>query len=236
MFMIDVFGVHISHQEDEIYFEKLIAFLSTDRQHQIHRFRRKEDARRAILSEAMIRLIIISRLDIRNQDIVLVKNEYGKPFLKDYPDFQFNVSHSGEWVVCAVHHLPVGIDVEQIQPMDMKIAQRFFSDQEYCDLMERNQAEQLLYFFDLWTLKESYIKALGKGLSIPLDSFSLQIAHGDISLKTDTLSMNWFFKQYDIDPGYKMSVCGSENDFCPTVAKKRICEIYNGLANDAGIL
>lgn len=227
--MIDVYTIKMNPALDGAHFEKLMEFLSEEKQQQIYRFRRKEDAQRAIASEALIRHIIIGMLPIRNKDIVLMKNEYGKPYLRDYPNLQFNVSHSGEWVVCAVNHLQVGIDVEHIQPIDMKIAKRFFSNEEYCDLMDKDPAEQLVYFYDLWTLKESYIKALGKGLSIPLDSFSLKIEDNRISLKTVCWPMDCFFTQYDIDQRYKMSVCGREDSFCSKVVEKRPGEILDDL-------
>ena len=66
----------------------------------------------------------------------------------------------------------IGVDIEKIQLIDLKVAQRFFSEKEYEDLIAKTSSERIAYFYDLWTLKESLTKTLGIGLTIPLNSFS----------------------------------------------------------------
>jgi 4'-phosphopantetheinyl transferase len=102
--------------------------------------------------------------------------------------------------------------VEQIKPIDFAIAKRFFSSTEYDDLMEKEEHERLNYFYDLWTLKESYIKARGKGLSIPLDSFSIR-KHNTTITVTSNRDESWYFIQYPIGPEYKFSVCATTLHF-----------------------
>jgi len=112
---------------------------------------------------------------------------------------------------------PLGVDIEVIKPIDMKIAERFFSRREYQNLIQQHESDQLDYFFKLWSLKESYIKAEGKGLSIPLDTFSFTINKEEIHItihKEDNNS-NYFFKMYDIDPSCKMALCTSELEAIP---------------------
>nr|WP_237391871.1 4'-phosphopantetheinyl transferase superfamily protein [Paenibacillus dendrobii] len=85
----------------------------------------------------------------------------------------FNISHSGEWVVCALDSLPVGVDVEEIKEAPFEISKRFFSREERTFLF--NEAEEVRNesFYYIWTLKESYIKAIGQGLSYGLESFTV---------------------------------------------------------------
>ncbi len=98
-------------------------------------------------------------------------------------------------------------------------------------LIAKNPEKWQLFFFDLWTLKESYIKAVGKGISIPLKSFTINfLKKGEIAVKLGNKLTNWTLKQYDLDPNYKMSVCGTNKAFPDNVIIKKlkyICSEWN---------
>ena len=81
----------------------------------------------------------------------------------------FNNTHSGNWVMSCVSDKFVGIDVEEIKNIDIKIANRFFHVDEYRIIMEAENRKKI--FYDFWTKKESFIKAVGCGLSMSLGSF-----------------------------------------------------------------
>lgn len=211
--MTNVHAVNINHNLSKSGIDYLLSFVSAEKQEIISKYHKKEDAKRALISDVLLRRIICSDLGIENKDIVFDRNEYGKPSLKDYPDYYFNISHSGDWVVCCTCNFPIGVDVEQIKPIDFTIAKRFFSTNEYKNLMNKNVQQRLPYFFELWTLKESYIKAIGKGLSIPLNSFTLRIDAGYITVCPAYKSYNYYFRQYSIDKDYKLAVCSGENEF-----------------------
>lgn len=224
--MIEIYSFKIDGEIDSRVFAYLMKQLDENKQAAIKRYLRREDSQRALVSEALARLVIMDSLKISNSEIRFGKNEFGKPFLLEHPGFHFNVSHSGEWVVCAVDDEDIGIDVEEICCIDIKIADRFFSRQEVADINSRQEAERLPYFYDIWTLKESYIKAWGKGLSVPLDSFSLSRGgNGEILLTTCNSFNKCFFRQYDIDSGYKMSVCALKNQFPDNVKQKRLGDL-----------
>ena len=140
-------------------------------------------------------------------------------------DFHFNISHSGDWVVLATGPSPLGIDVERIKDIDLDIAKRFFSGREYDDLMLKPDEERFSYFFNLWTLKESYIKAVGKGLSLPLDSFSMVMEDNRITIKTES-DDNRFFRQYPVAAGYKLSICASGDSFPGEIIHKTPDDLY----------
>ncbi len=168
----------------------------------------------------MLRRIIRENLGLSDEKISFGANRYGKPFLVGAGDFHFNLSHSGEWVVCVIDSAPVGIDIEMIRPVEQDIARGFFSPVEYGDLMAKSEAERLHYFFSLWTLKESYIKVLGEGLSRALDSFAIRIDGSENpGLETEDMP-NWFFKRYGIDRRYEMAVCAAHGGFPEAVAVK----------------
>jgi 4'-phosphopantetheinyl transferase len=205
-----IFCVFFNEKLREEQYKKLFNFLSLDERKQINKFKKWEDAQRALIGRILIRSIVCNHYSFKNY-ISFQINEYGKPFLKELPDIHFNIAHSGCWVVCAIDNDSVGIDVERIQPIDLNIAKRFFSMEECADLYKKEEKDRLSYFFDLWTLKESYIKAEGKGLSIPLDSFTIRKEKGSIRLIGENKS--YYFKQYEISNEYRLSVASTSNNF-----------------------
>lgn len=225
--MINVYAINIKKDEiNDATFNNLMSLLDINKQERIRNFLHHEDAIRTLLAEVLIRKIICDDLNIINKDIAFGKNEYGKPFLKNVNDFHFNISHSENWVVCATSRYEVGIDIEYVKPIDFEIAKRYFSKDEYRDLMIRKFDQRLSFFYDLWTLKESYIKAVGKGLSIPLNSFCFIISQAG-KIQGDKSLDGWIFKQYNIERDYKMSVCSAEKDFLNYVIIKDVSELYN---------
>jgi 4'-phosphopantetheinyl transferase len=108
-------------------------------------------------------------------------NPYGRPEIvapATAPPLRFNVSHTERLIVCLVAAgREIGVDVEDIgrhAPLD--VADRYFSPHEAAELFSRPAAARPDRFFDYWTLKESYIKARGLGLQLPLDQFSFHLA------------------------------------------------------------
>lgn len=126
----------------------------------------------------------------------VAKTVLGKPYLARYPGVQFNLSHSGPWGVCALSGAPVGVDVELPRPLKYDLARRFFTQAEQIYLAQRPQRE----FFRLWTRKESFIKALGKGLTLPLDRFSVL---EDLLVWEGTA---WYFQEFPLEEGY-LTLC-----------------------------
>ncbi|MGE2643814.1 4'-phosphopantetheinyl transferase family protein, partial [Escherichia coli] len=120
-----------------------------------------------LIADLLVRSLIIRKYSISNEEIEFKNNLYGKPYLHNFSNFEFNVSHSGDWVVCAVDKFSIGIDVELIKPIEFEIAKSFFAEAEYNDLLSIEPLRKLDYFYDLWTIKESYVKVLGEGLTIP---------------------------------------------------------------------
>lgn len=182
-----------------------------------------DDVNRILIGDLLVRSLICEKYKINNDEIKSVYNKYGKPFVKNFSDFHFNISHSGKWVVCITVSLNVEIDIEKISEIDaLNLAQEFFSEEEFCDLSNINSDEQISYFFDLWTLKESYIKTIGKGLYIPLNSFSIK-KEVQTSISYKNIPGNFYFRQYNIEPNYKMSACATLDELPKEI---RIKDIY----------
>lgn len=102
----------------------------------------------------------------------------GKPYLKD-GSVCFSLSHSGNYAVCAVSDCEVGVDIEAPRQNTLRIAKRFFTEDEYERIEKSDEPDEL--FCRLWVIKESYIKANGTGFKTPLDSFCAADRIGEYS-------------------------------------------------------
>lgn len=125
--------------------------------------------------------------------------------------FQFNLSHCGDMAMCAAHRGPqsIGCDIEKIKDIDLNIAGRRFCRSEYETIMsQKTKREQIEYFFRFWTLKESFMKATGLGLSLPLNEFEIRIKDdGDISVSQNVDHNNYRFDAAILPDGYVYAWC-----------------------------
>jgi 4'-phosphopantetheinyl transferase len=169
-----------------------------------------------MLAELLSRFIISQKLGLVPHSIVFSRSKNGKPFLENNI-VRFNLSHSGDWVVMSIAEAEVGIDAELIRPINYHIAERFFSKDEVTILNSKEGDEKLAYFFDLWTLKESYLKLIGTGLTRSLSSFTVHMNSGEFVISEEGNKMNTkiFFRQYSLSENYKLSVCSYTNQFDP---------------------
>jgi len=186
-------------------YDALLQTISKENREKCRRFKFRKDALRTLYGELIVRYVLRQRFAFKKEDITILKDDAGKPYIKGFP-IHFNISHSGDYVVCAFSEQEVGIDIEQIKEVDLAIAKRFFCQCEYEDLFAQDKSNRLNYFFLLWTLKESYIKWLGSGMLTPLDSFFFKIEGSSISMADIHRKTTPFFKQIPID-GYKLSLC-----------------------------
>ena len=227
---IHIYGVRMDEQQAAAEPELGLwrPLVNADRWERICRFRRWEDRWRALTGDLLVRRVLRHVYSVPAERLLYERNAYGKPSLVGERSVEFNVSHAGNWVVAAFDEQPIGIDVEQIVEIEQDIGKRYFSRQEYADLCCKPQADRLDYFFDLWTCKESYIKAVGAGLSMPLDAFSVRKTSATrITLKTDARDgAHWSLRQYELEKGYKLSVCAGSNAFPEQVVIWRHAEFY----------
>lgn len=144
-------------------------------------FRSEIDAARFIQRRTALREILGGYLGIASQDVAFTANEFGKPSVfapKTCTDLSFNASHSGALALIAVSRSgQIGIDVELLRSgvEGRAIAARFFAANEVASLVALRPHDQVEGFFNAWTRKEAIVKALGRGLSIPLDSFEVSL-------------------------------------------------------------
>ena len=168
--MLEVVILTINPELTQNEFDSLMPLVFSEKQERIKQFRFFQDARNCLLGDILARSEICRATSLANSQLEFSKNAYSKPFLVNSSHIHFNISHSGCYVACAVADEPVGIDIEIIKPVDLKIAERFFALDEARYVMDGNHTFR---FYDVWTKKESRIKWEGKGLSKPITSFSV---------------------------------------------------------------
>lgn len=161
------------------------ALLSDAERQRASRFAFDRDRRRFIVARARLRELVAARLNVRAEAVELVYGAHGKPALARHSadsDLRFNVSHCDDVVVYAFSTgREIGIDVEAIRVLRDAddIAARFFSRRENEAYRALERRDRPLGFFNCWTRKEAFIKALGDGLYHPLDRFDVSLAPGE---------------------------------------------------------
>ena len=228
--MVEVYALSLPERQDDNTYRKLLSCVDKHKQERIRKFHRWEDAYRSLLGDVLVRCVISEKYSLPIQEIGFYQDFYGKPYVKDLAGFHFNLSHSGDWIVCAVDSTPVGIDIEKIATCDLSLAKRFFTKKEYKWLVDRSEQEKDRSFFELWTMKESYIKAVGRGLSIPLDSFEIKrMPSGLMAVMAGGSATGYTIKNYYIDCDYVLSVCSIKRQFSEKIQIKSVNELINDM-------
>ncbi|MGN0462429.1 MAG: 4'-phosphopantetheinyl transferase family protein [Ruminococcus sp.] len=123
---------------------------------------------------------------------------------------QFNISHSGRYVVLSVSNEPVGVDIELLQRGRRKIASKFFTLEENIQIDQSYDPDRT--FTRLWTLKEAFLKCIGTGIGRNLRKTSINLNGGDIRVEQNINNNPYYFKEYNIE-GYQLSVCSEDHEF-----------------------
>ena len=162
----------------------------------------------------LIRSIFAARLGIGPDEVRLVEGERGALALDAMygAPWHFNLSHTDGLVALAIARRPIGVDVEWVtRPgRTVELADRYFAVAEVAGLRALPEAAQRDRFFELWTLKEAYIKARGLGLAIPLASFAFELAD-DITVAlapeaNDAPDARWRFALWDVGGEHRLAL------------------------------
>lgn len=185
-------------------FNKLLNEVKEYRKDKIAKLSLKESKYLSLAVELLIKKACEDfGIDYFNEEIVL--NEHGKPSFKNF-SYHFNTAHSGKYAFCVISEVKCGCDIENIKEYKERVAERFFTPKEREYLELSNEKEDL--FYRLWTLKESYLKCIGKGLSVPLNSFELIAKDNNIIIKDN---LNYQFYEFKHD-NYRLAICLNINE------------------------
>jgi 4'-phosphopantetheinyl transferase len=170
--------VHVWHAELDVgptIAAKLETLLTSDERGRARGFKFDRDRHRFVAARGMLRAILGGWLGRDPHALQFAAGDHGKPYLADDAVF-FNTAHSEDHALFVLaDRSPVGVDIEVVRdlPDALDIADRFFTPREAATLREMPEPQRRIAFFQCWTRKEAYVKALGEGLLRPLDSFEV---------------------------------------------------------------
>jgi 4'-phosphopantetheinyl transferase len=200
--------------------------LSVDEQARAGRFHFERDRRRYVTGRGSLRLILGRYLGVEPAQIRFEYTTYGRPLLAGLlagSGLRFNVSHAQTvYLLGVTRNREIGVDVEAIRPLPdaLDIAGRFFAPGEQAALRRVPAADKEVAFFHCWTRKEAYIKALGSGLSQPLDEFEVSFLAGDpprlLSVRDKPAEVErWQLHAFTPRPGYVAAVIAEGQGWRP---------------------
>jgi 4'-phosphopantetheinyl transferase len=195
---------------------RLLAVLTSTEADRASRFHHDEDRRRSIVGRAVLRCLLSRHFGVEPRAFCFKVRENGKPFLPQ-SDIHFSVSHSGEVVAIALAASEVGVDIEAKHhiPETAAIAARFFSKDEAERVRAATDATH--EFFRIWTMKEAVAKAVGHGLGLPLDCFtvpsSAPVPRPTIPVGRPPMTAGWFVVETAVLEGYYGAVAMRGSDW-----------------------
>lgn len=184
---------------DEIPNDDFTETISEYRLKKAKNYKNEDDRKLSILSSLLLDKAL-KKHDLSERDMKYTFNAYGKPYFINAKELHFSISHSGDYAMVVMSDKEIGCDIQQIKDINLSIADRFFTAEE------RKYVKCTENFFRIWTLKESFIKAIGKGLALPLNSFSIKGLDSDKSYCEYNREL-YEFKEFDKMTGYCIAVC-----------------------------
>ncbi len=160
---IEIYLVKVSDPINENTFQYLLEYVQAEKQERILKQKIKQNADNMLIGEILAKMVIKKTfgIDISKQNFAYT--EYGKPYLSNYPDVHFNISHSEKYVVCAVSDKPVGVDIQKIGAYNSRVVKKVFNEMESTQI--ENSSDKASEFTKLWTQKEAVLKMLGVGIA-----------------------------------------------------------------------
>ena len=189
----------LDNEED---YNKAYNSLSSFRKNKVDKYKFINDKKLAIIAELLLK-IGLKDLGIYD-DVEYEFNKYNKPYLKNIDNLFFNYSHSKDFVICLLSSDEVGCDIEYIRDIDINSMSKFFNDSERTFINKSNN--KLDSFYRFWTLKESFMKAVGYGFNIDLKDFEIIFNDNNVDIKESINNNKYYFKEINID-NYKCSLC-----------------------------
>ena len=162
-----IYTAKINFNISEIDFQNTLSLLSKEEKNRIISKKLHKPRCQSLASTLLIKKAIKDTLGLTENSFQIKRTKMNRPYIEtnEKINIDFNISHSNEWVVCAIALIgKIGIDIEEIVPIDINIAKEFLSNEEW-KYLSIYQGEKVKLFYKFWTLKESLLKAVGIGIN-----------------------------------------------------------------------
>ena len=183
-------------------FTLLLESIDSKTRERILRLKRHEDQVRSLVGHALAKMMLAKQLNVEVAELAFTRNEYGKYELAD-DQLHFNISHAGQYTVCAIGRRAVGVDIEKKEDRDFSLFKSVWSEEE----KQQYSLVDCQSFYWLWTAKESYIKYLGVGFQANLKAITVQ---KDGRVVEKGLRSKAVIRHVDVHPHYTCAVCSEE--------------------------
>ena len=209
--MIRIYAVNTDQLEESLLRETYHR-MPLERRTKTDSYRQEMDKKRSIAAFYLLEKAWMEHQKSGTQEeLQLAYSEFGKPYLPDFPEFHFSISHSGKIAVCASCETgEIGIDIQLIKEIRLGLAERFFTK------LEREELEELplgkerdRQFAKIWTMKESYLKYSGRGMRVELSKFYQEQHTGWILEEQQRKAYVSHFENFE---GYLFAVCQKDSE------------------------
>jgi len=172
-----IYNIHDLTQDE---YTKWYNLMSPEKKKKVDRLKFDKDKKCSVAGEMLARKAIAELDNISCEEIKFVYTEKGKPVAENSP-IHFNISHSGDMVVCGASETEIGVDIEKIRPINMSITKRICIEKE-TEYIYENEDLKFDRLFEVWTGKEAVFKYCGTGLSDfkSVDTLSHPLLHKPI--------------------------------------------------------
>jgi 4'-phosphopantetheinyl transferase len=189
--------------------DKVLFCLSIEEKKRAEAYKQADKAFAYIIAHGFVRLLLNALTQIPAQELVFLQGHYGKPYLAQAPELAFNLSYSKRFLFFAHGSKgQIGVDIEAMRklPNLLQIIEQQFHPDEKAFLLPFSNDELVTQFYRIWICKEAYIKALGMGLSLPVNSFAVDLAK-PARIKGQS---NWFLHEYDLEEAHLGAVASQQ--------------------------
>jgi len=185
-----------------------LELLGADERTRANRYYQQKDRERFIISRGALRILLAKYLKTPAADIVFEIGVNKKPFVKNTngTELHYNTSHSGDYILIAIAELPVGVDVENMEPLFpyQDILEHSFNPDEMAYINQ--SGTPLETFYTLWTRKEALLKATAKGIDDAMRLVPCIDGEHIVGSSIIQSNKNWFVNSFDIDTNYTGSI------------------------------
>lgn len=211
--MVKLYVADIANLPDPLSCPELLQKLSPERKQKVHNSKH-EKSRKQSMGAGLLLQKVLALYHMEQSSVVI--GEHGKPMIAG---LEFNLSHSGNLVICAVSDKPIGCDVEMIRKAPERVAERYFSESEKEYLNQFCGEDYDTEFFRLWTMKESYVKMTGEGMGVSFEAY--EIALEDLSARVirDGKMQACCLSSIDLQ-GHIVSICAKESAHVEVIWEK----------------